>query len=214
MAAKISTAVRPRHASRTSRGAVAVEFAIILPLFLALLFAMLDFGRFMYHRSIAVKVLTAADRAAAIFPSISAEDCMAEGIKTAADQFLAFGYDPNWIKGLEGFYRIPPDMTTPLFAMRLQMGIDSCMSCSLLNVAFARPWYTMTFSFPVELRMQATSDPQAPRVPNCSVVNSSAVYPSAAPQADALNKVLQFKMDSGKRLMFFKTSPAATWEVQ
>ena len=49
---------RSRHASRRSRGQALVEFAFVAPIFFLLLFAIIDFGRYVYY----VQILNNAAR--------------------------------------------------------------------------------------------------------------------------------------------------------
>ena len=73
----------PRGARHGGRGQAMVEFALVLPLFLALIFGVLDFGRAIY----ALNTITNAAREGARYGIISPSDT--SGIQTKVQTFAA-----------------------------------------------------------------------------------------------------------------------------
>ncbi len=78
-------ALRPRNFGRNRRGSVAVEFSIIAPIFLAVMFSMFEVGWFFYTNSV---VDAALDRAGRRLRT----GFVQQTIQTPADQFT-FLYD-------------------------------------------------------------------------------------------------------------------------
>ena len=69
---------RVKRAANCSRGAVAVELALTLPIIMILLFGLLDFGRFFYAQLVVESAATEAARTASLrsvkaFPAIDSQ---------------------------------------------------------------------------------------------------------------------------------------------
>jgi Flp pilus assembly protein TadG len=66
--------------ARQGHGQALVEFALVLPIFMVLLFALLDFGRVVYAQN----TVAEAAREAARFASVSPSDSKADAIRNTA----------------------------------------------------------------------------------------------------------------------------------
>lgn len=68
-----------RRLIREERGAALVEFALIVPLFLLMFFALFDFAFLLYNRHALTAAVREGGRYAAVLPALSADDGRVQG---------------------------------------------------------------------------------------------------------------------------------------
>jgi Flp pilus assembly protein TadG len=77
--------------ARDERGAAAVEFALVLPVLLLIIFGIIDFGRMLYTKITITEAAQTGARAGAIFGQAKGEDqakLAAAGLNQSSDELL------------------------------------------------------------------------------------------------------------------------------
>lgn len=141
-----------------NKGATLVEFAIILPVFSALLFAALDFSiGFLKLSQIQMSIHDAA-RSGAVTDSEFMNECAYNALNKLNNRFEAFSLNWNNLSYAEAKLlktTAKKDDGTPgpvdIYSLRIQVktNYDFCISCSLFGIPGAFKGVTRTMILPI-----------------------------------------------------------------
>jgi Flp pilus assembly protein TadG len=81
----------PRRKRRRQRGAAAVEFALVLPVFLLLVLGTIDFGYYFFVSEIVTNAAREGARAGSVLPPTAATTDVEQEAETVAGNYLAGG---------------------------------------------------------------------------------------------------------------------------
>lgn len=144
--------MRNRHAPE--RGAVAVEFALILPALLLLLFGIIDFGRLMYVKNALVYASSDGARAAALHSDTGGgEQATVVAVASAAAQSMN-------IKSMSGQGTDVSVPTTPVTNFKLcpadtSTAVDSATAIVTASIPFK--WFSPASLLPIVNNINSVS---------------------------------------------------------
>ena len=135
----------PRRRPRRERGAAMVEFALILPIFVALVFGIISYGYMLSYRQSLGQAASEGARAAAVLPSgLSDAARLAKATEVLNDALVSYGMrcDGAALKhggATQGSCSIRPKTACPS---------DAGRSCAIVTVTHAYREHPLVSSFP------------------------------------------------------------------